>query len=308
MRAEAVLIAGPTASGKSALALRLAEALGGIVVNADSCQVYAELRIISARPSAADEAVAPHRLYGTRSAATAASVADWLADIVPVLVEARAAGRLPVVVGGTGLYFKALTEGLAAIPDIPADIRRHWRQRAALEGAGALHAELSRRDAKMAARLRPGDPQRLARALEVLDATGRSLADWQADPPAPPLLPAVNVLRLALEPERAVLHARIDQRFRTMVADGALEEAAALAALNLNSELPAMRAIGVRPLIAAVRGEVRLEEAIARGQAESRQYAKRQLTWMRHQMADWTRLAVDDLDESIARVVMDLAR
>ena len=176
------------------------------------------------------------------------------------------------------------------------------------EGAAALYAELARRDAVMAVRLTPSDPQRLARALEVIEATGRSLADWQDDPPSPPLLPAAATLRLALEPERAVLHARIDRRFLSMVEAGALDEARALATFNLDCQLPAMRAIGVRPLMAAASGEVGLEVAIARAQAESRQYAKRQLTWMRHQMADWTRLAAGELDENIARVGTLLTR
>ncbi|MDR3493057.1 MAG: tRNA (adenosine(37)-N6)-dimethylallyltransferase MiaA [Ancalomicrobiaceae bacterium] len=302
MRPEAVLIAGPTASGKSALALRLAEAHAGVVVNADSCQVYAELAIITARPSADDVVAAPHRLYGYRSAGSAASVADWLADVAAVLAEARADGRLPIIVGGTGLYFKALTEGLAAIPDIPDDIRRHWRERAAIEGAMALHAELGRRDAQMAARLRPNDPQRLARALEVIDATGRSLADWQDDPPSPPLLPAASALLLAIEPDRAWLHERINRRFERMLAAGALDEARDLAALDLDPALPAMRAIGVRPLIAAVAGEIEPAEAVRRGQAESRQYAKRQLTWMRHQMADWMRLPAGDVDSAAVSI------
>ena len=221
-RPVAVLIAGPTASGKSALALELAEALGGTIINADSCQVYRDLRIISARPSAEEEAKVPHRLYGMRPAADPSSVADWLADAAAALAETFAAGRVPVVVGGTGLYLQALTEGLARVPAIPEAIRQFWRERALTHGAEALHADLMRRDPLMAERLRPSDAQRIARALEVIEATGRSLADWQADPPSTPVLEAARCLRLVIEPERSVLHQRIDRRFHLMIEAGAL--------------------------------------------------------------------------------------
>jgi tRNA dimethylallyltransferase len=296
---EAVLIAGPTASGKSALALEIAERLGGVVVNADSAQVYAELRIITARPSAQDEARVEHRLYGYRPAAAPFSVAQWLADMATVLADLHAAGRPAVIVGGTGLYFKALTEGLAEVPEIPPEVRAHWREQALSVGAEALHDELARRDPAMAARLRPSDAQRIARALEVIEATGRSLADWQSDPVAPALLSPARSLSLVVDIDRARLHDRINRRFETMVEAGAVDEARSFAALGLDPALPAARAIGVRPLVGVASGELGLASAIERGQAESRQYAKRQVTWLRNQMPDWRRvppeISVDDL-------------
>lgn len=289
-RIRAVLIAGPTASGKSALAIEVANRLNGVVVNADSAQVYRDLRIITARPSPEEEALAPHRLYGYRAASEPFSVADWLADIAALLDKLATENRIPVIVGGTGLYFRALTEGLVTVPEIPNEIRTHWRQRAETEGSIALHEDLARLDPRMAERLLPSDSQRVTRALEVINATGRSLLDWQADAPAPPLLPPDECLQLVIDIDRALLHDRINRRFVAMVEEGALDEARAFAALGIPEDRPAARAIGVRPLIAAVRGEISLDEAIERGQAESRQYAKRQVTWQRHQMADWTRI------------------
>lgn len=302
---RAVLIAGPTASGKSALAIEVANRLGGVVVNADSAQVYRELRIITARPDDGEMARAPHRLYGYRAAGTSFSVADWLCDMRDVVADLAASGMTPVIVGGTGLYFRALTEGLVAVPDIPDDIRAHWRSEAATQGAPALHGELSRRDPALATRLNPTDSQRITRALEVLAATGRSLLDWQGDAPSPPLLPADQCVRLVIEIDRAMLHARIDRRFEAMVAEGALDEAREFAALGLDPALPAARAIGVRPLVAAVRGEMGLAEAVTRGQAESRQYAKRQITWQRHQMPDWLRVtAGTDVDTVLGKLAL----
>jgi tRNA dimethylallyltransferase len=289
-RRQAVLIAGPTASGKSALAIEVANRLNGVVVNADSAQVYRDLSIITARPSETEEALAPHRLYGYRPAHAPFSVADWLADIAALLDELAAENRIPVVVGGTGLYFRALTEGLVTVPEIPDDIRAHWRRRADTDGSIALHEDLVRLDPRIAERLLPSDSQRITRALEVIDATGRSLLDWQSDAPSPPLLHPDDCLRLVIEIDRALLHDRINRRFVAMVEEGALNEARAFAALAVPEDRPAARAIGVRPLIGAARGEIPLDEAIARGQAESRQYAKRQVTWQRHQMADWTRI------------------
>ncbi len=287
---RAVLIAGPTASGKSALAIEVANRLNGVVVNADSAQVYRELRIITARPSEVEEALSPHRLYGYRAAIEPFSVADWLADVAALLNELADENRIPVIVGGTGLYFRALTEGLVTVPEIPDEIRAHWRARADAEGSIALHEDLARRDPPMAERLLPSDSQRITRALEVIDATGRSLLDWQADAPQPPLLPAEDCQRLVIEINRPLLHDRINRRFVAMIEEGALDEARAFSALAIPEDRPAARAIGVRPLIAATLGEITLGEAIARGQAESRQYAKRQVTWQRHQMAEWTRI------------------
>ncbi len=286
---SAVLIAGPTASGKSALASRLAADLGGVVVNTDSMQIYAGLAILTARPTAAEVARLPHRLYGHVDPARPFSVADWLADVERVLAEIRAAGRLPIFVGGTGLYFEALTHGLAPVPEITGAVRAHWRAEAERIGAAGLHAELAGRDPRMAARLRPTDTQRLTRALEVIEATGRSLATWQSAPHSAPLVPPETAVRLVLEPERAMLHGRIAARFRAMVEDGAIEEAAAFVARGLAPEMPAMRAIGVAALTEVAAGRTSLEAGIERSIVETRQYAKRQSTWFRGRMGDWLR-------------------
>ena len=282
----AILIAGPTASGKSSAALELAESLQGTVINADSMQVYRELAVLTARPTSADIERAPHRLYGTISAAEAYSVGSWLDDAARAIAEAASEGRVPVLVGGTGLYFKALTEGLAPIPDVPPEIREHWRERAEAQGAEQLHRELAARDPAMAARLKPTDPQRIARALEVIDATAVSLAEWQGASALPVLLPH-GVLRLVVAPERAPLYAAIDARFEAMIGQGALEEVTALLALGLDPGLPAMRAHGVRELGAYLVGANSLDEAIAKAQTETRRYAKRQMTWLRRFMTDW---------------------
>lgn len=287
---EAVLIAGPTASGKSALALELALASGGIVVNADSMQVYRDLRIITARPTQDEEARAPHRLYGHVDAAVNFSAGAWVADAAKALDEARAQGRLPIFIGGTGLYFKALTAGLSVVPPIPAEVREDVRARLERNGAEALHAELARRDPLAAARLNLRDRTRIARALEVVEATGRSLLDWHREG-QPPLLPKDSFRAVFLAPERDTLYARIDARFDAMLAAGALEEVERLAARQLDPLLPAMKAHGVPALIRHLRGELSLEQAAAIGRADTRHYAKRQFTWFRHQLPEfeWVR-------------------
>ena len=286
MPIKAILIAGPTASGKSGAGLELAARFGGKIINADSMQVYRELRLLTARPSEADEARVPHRLYGTVPAADAYSVGRWLGDAARAMAEAHKEGRLPILVGGTGLYFKALTEGLAPVPDIPAEIRAHWRERSEQLGRDALHAELAARDPAMAARLGPNDPQRIVRALEVIDATGVSLAEWQGGN-AMPLLAPGDALRLVIAPEREPLYAAIDARFDRMIEDGALDEVRALLGLDLDPGLPAMRAHGVRELAAYLSGALTREEAVAKAKTESRRYAKRQMTWLRRFMSDW---------------------
>ena len=286
MPIKAILIAGPTASGKSGAGLELAASFGGTIINADSMQVYRELRLLTARPSEADEARVPHRLYGTVSAADAYSVGRWLGDAGRAIAEAHKARRLPILVGGTGLYFKALTEGLAPVPDIPAEIRSHWRERSDELGRDALHAELAARDPNMAARLGPADPQRIVRALEVIDATGVSLAEWQGGNAAPLLAPD-DALRLVIAPERQPLYAAIDARFNRMIEQGALDEVRALLDLELDPGLPAMRAHGVRELAAYLSGALTREEAVAKAKTESRRYAKRQMTWLRRFMVDW---------------------
>jgi tRNA dimethylallyltransferase len=286
-RPNTILIAGPTASGKSGLALALADKFGGIVVNADSMQVYRDLRIITARPTPNEEARVPHRLYGHVDAAENYSVGRWCLDVRAVLAEAERAKRVAIVVGGTGLYFKALTCGLAAVPAIPAEIRAAVRARLEAEGAAALHAELARRDPAMAARLKPGDRARIARALEVIEATGRSLADWQAEG-MPAILNPAHASKIFLNPDRAELYRRIEARFDAMLAAGALEEVRALAARGLDPLLPVMKAHGVPWLRRHLRGEIGLEKAAEEAKKDTRRYTKRQLTWFRHQMPGWT--------------------
>jgi tRNA dimethylallyltransferase len=283
---RAILIAGPTAAGKSAMAMELARRHGGVIVNADSMQVYRELRILTARPSEGDMAAAPHALYGHVAAADAYSVGRWLGDATVVLQAAWREGRLPIVVGGTGLYFKALLEGLSPIPEVDDVVRARWRETAREIGARGLHAELVRRDPLMAGRLRPTDTQRLTRALEVLDATGRSLAEWQGMV-GKPLLREADTQRFVVAPARSVLTSRTDARLEAMIATGALDEVRGLAGLGLAADLPAMRAVGVPPLLAAVEGRMGLAEAIERAKRDTRQYIKRQETWLKRHMIAW---------------------
>jgi tRNA dimethylallyltransferase len=249
-------------------------------------QVYRELRVLTARPGESEEARAPHRLYGTVSAAESCSVGRWLDDAAGALAEAREKGRLPILVGGTGLYFKALTEGLAPVPDIPAEVRSYWRERAAELNLEDLHRELAARDPAVAAKLEPADPQRVVRALEVIDATGVSLAEWQGADHSPLLAPA-GVLRIVIAPEREPLYAAIDARFDRMVEQGAIEEVRELLEVNLDPGRPAMRAHGVRELAAYLAGATTREEAMAKAKTETRRYAKRQMTWLRRFMSDW---------------------
>jgi tRNA dimethylallyltransferase len=279
----AILIAGPTASGKSALALALAETLDGEVINADSMQVYRDLRIITARPTPDEEHRAPHRLYGHVDAAENYSVGRWCSDAAAALDAAQAVGKAAIVVGGTGLYFNTLTRGIAAVPPIPTEIRKDVRARLANEGAPALHAELNARDPAGAARLRPGDRARVTRALEVVLATGRSLFDWHDDN-KPPTLDLAGVAKIFLMPERDELLKRIDARFDAMMAAGALDEVRALAARELDPNLPAMKAHGVPWLVRHLKGEIALAEAVEGGKRDTRQYTKRQATWFRNQL------------------------
>jgi tRNA dimethylallyltransferase len=283
---NAVLIAGPTASGKSALALALAQKTGGVIVNADSMQVYRDLRIITARPTADEEARVPHRLYGHVDAAVNFSAGHWVADAARVLAEARGQNRMPIFVGGSGLYFKALTRGLSAVPPIAPEVRERVRARLERDGVEALHAALAQSDPAAAERLKPRDRTRIARALEVVEATGRSLTDWHREG-LPPLLPPGQFRALFLDPDRDQLYARIDARFDAMLESGALEEVAALATRKLDSLLPAMKAHGVPALMAYLRGELTLAEAAIIGRADTRHYAKRQFTWFRHQLPEF---------------------
>jgi tRNA dimethylallyltransferase len=299
-RPASILIAGPTASGKSALALAVAESHRGVIVNADSMQVYRDLRIITARPGAPDEAHVLHRLYGHVDAAENYSVGRWCQDVRAELDAAWAAGLVPILVGGTGLYFKALTQGLSAVPPTPPEIRAAVRARCDAEGAAAMHAELVRRDPTMAARLKAGDRMRIARALEVLEATGRSLLDWQRDG-MPAILDPDRALKVFLSVDRAVLRHRIDARFDGMLAEGALDEVRRLAARGLDPMLPAMKAHGVPWLRRHLAGEIDLGEAAEGGKQDTRRYTKRQVTWFRHQMPGWTWLAPDEALAFIAR-------
>jgi tRNA dimethylallyltransferase len=297
----ALLVAGPTASGKSALALAVAERVGGTVINADSMQVYSELRIITARPTPADEARVPHRLYGVRSAAEAASVAWWRGEALDAMAAARVAGRLPVLCGGTGMYFAALTQGLSDIPPVPEAAREEARRLLADEGPGALHGRLAAQDPDTAARLRPSDSQRIARAWEVWRGTGRGLAAWQAaggTGPAPWRFAAI-----LLDPPRAELRAAIAARWDAMLAAGAIEEVRALAAQGLDPALPAMRAHGVPELVAHLAGRMSLEDASRRAVLNTGQYTKRQATWFRHHP-----LADPILTHTIHARMMDLTQ
>jgi tRNA dimethylallyltransferase len=282
----AVLIAGPTASGKSALAIALAEKLGGVVINADSMQVYRDLHTITARPSAEDEARVPHLLYGHVDAAENYSVGRWCRDVASALKDVIAAGGVPILVGGTGLYFKALTSGLAAVPPVPADIRDAVRARLAGEGVRALYDELLQLDPQSAVRLMPNDRSRIARALEVIKATGRSLTDWHREG-MPPLIDAATTAKVFLTCERTELVARIERRVDVMMEAGALDEVRALAARQLDPLLPAMKAHGVPWLIRHLKGEVSRDEAVAGAKMDTRRYAKRQVTWFRNQLAEW---------------------
>ncbi len=299
---KAVLIAGPTASGKSALALRLAERLNGTIINADSMQVYRDLRIITARPSPEDEARVPHRLYGHVDAAVNYSTGQWLRDVGDVLTELARGNRVAIVVGGTGLYFKALTSGLAAVPPIPADIREDVRGRLKNEGAQALHAELLERDPQSAMRLMPNDRSRISRALEVMLATGRSLTDWHREG-LPPMIDADRAAKVFITCEREELIGRIGTRFATMLQFGALEEVRALAARALDPALPAMKAHGVPWLIRHLKGELTMEEAVAGALIDTRRYAKRQLTWFRNQMKDWPWAPADEAENILEKQI-----
>ena len=282
------LIAGPTASGKSALGLRLAQAIGGEIVGADALQLYRDLPILSAAPTPAEQARVAHHLTGVADAADGWSVGRWLRAATDTLAEIAARGRPVVLVGGTGLYFQALTQGLADVPSIPASVRRSAQAEYDALGEVAFRERLAARDPAAAARISPGDRQRLVRAWEVWLVTGRSLSDLQADTSG--ALPAGSWRGVALEPDRALLYARCDARFEAMVAAGALEEVAALAARNLDPALPALKAVGYPELAAHLRGEMPLAEAISAAQRETRRYAKRQSTWLRGQMGDWPRI------------------
>ena len=301
-----ILIAGATASGKSAVALRLAAALDGTVINADSMQLYRELRILTARPTTADEALTPHRLYGIWPAAEPGSVGRWLALARTEVEAALEAGRTPIVVGGSGLYFNALTEGLVPVPEIPPALRERVRQRLARLGNVAFHAELAARDPAMARRLGASDPQRLQRAYEVVEATGRSLLDWQAETAAEGGL-GMPWRGFVLGLPRVRLYRRIEARLDAMIEAGVLDEVRRLADLKLDPELPAMKALAIPELIRHLDGEIDLETALLAAKQATRRYAKRQLTWQRNKMHAWNQILTQEsecfIDEIFSKMM-----
>ncbi len=301
-----ILIAGPTASGKSALALTLAEKLGGEVVNADSMQVYRDLRIITARPTPDEERRVPHRLYGHVDAAENYSTGRWCGDAAAALEAARRAGRPAIVIGGTGLYFNALTRGLAAVPSIPEQIRKDVRARLISQGAPALHTELAARDPEGAARLRPGDRSRVSRALEVVLATGRSLYDWHGEN-KPAIIDLARAAKVFLMVDREELSSRINARFDAMMATGALDEVRALAARKLDPSLPAMKAHGVPWLMRYLRDEITFAEATEGGKRDTRQYTKRQATWFRNQLPEFQWVAPQQAEAAVEKQLHALA-
>ena len=294
---RAILIAGPTASGKSALAMRLATDLNGVIINADSMQVYRELSILTARPTREDEQQVPHALYGFVSAADAYSAGRYAMDAAQAIAEAHDRRQMPIIVGGTGLYFKVLLEGLSPVPAIDPAVRARWRQQGAARPAAELHALLQSRDPVMAARLMPGDRQRIVRALEVLESTGQSLARWQATAGSP-ILREEGTVRLLVLPDRATHADTISVRFEAMLAAGALAEVRALMALGIPADRPIMGALGVAELAAHLAGSAPLERASAAAIAATRQYAKRQLTWYRRNMIAWKIIKKNEMDQS----------
>lgn len=293
----ALLIMGPTASGKSALALALAERIGCEIVNADSMQVYRDFRVLTARPSFDEEAQAPHHLYGHVDASERYSTGRWLTDALAAISKIRARNKTPILVGGTGLYFKALTQGLAEMPSVDPELRATLTERAAKEGAPALHAELAKLDPQTAARLEPNDVPRIIRALEVIETTGESIASFQAN--TKPALKPNEWRGLALTPEREALYAAINTRFDHMLAAGALDEVRAFCARALDPTLPAVKAHGAPALSAHLRGEMTLAAATEIAQRDTRRYAKRQFTWIANQMPDWRGVSENTLPQRI---------
>ena len=281
------LLAGPTASGKSRRALEMAARAGAVIINADSQQLYADLRVLSARPSLEEEALVEHRLYGVADAADAWSVGRWSRAVAPVLAELAAAGRSALLVGGTGLYFTALTKGLADIPGVPVEVRDAAGAAFDGEGETAFRRRLAQVDPAAEARIEAGDRQRLTRAWAVAQHTGRALSDWNAD--TTPLLAPGSWTGLVIEPDRTALYAACDLRVAQMVEAGALDEVRALVARGLNPALPAMKAVGVREIAGHLAGETSLAAAVEATRQATRNYAKRQLTWFRNQTPDWRR-------------------
>lgn len=294
---SAVLIAGPTASGKSDVALGLAERLKGTIINADAMQVYEGLRILTARPSPEDEARVPHRLYGTVPASTAFSVGDWTAAATQAAIEVTGAGRLPIFVGGTGMYLSVLSEGISPMPEIPADIREEVRGIPDRQSLAELYEMVRKVDEASAERIGPTDPQRLMRALEVFRATDEPLTSWQQKPRQKPF--EGMFARIVLAPERQWVYDRIERRFDAMVMSGAMQEVEALAKRGLDPDLPLMKALGVEDLIRVQCGKISLEEAVTEIKTKTRRFAKRQMTWFRNQMITWNRIETQEMETKI---------
>ncbi len=302
-----ILLAGPTASGKSAVALELAEKLGGTIINADSMQVYRDLRLITARPTVEEERRSPHRLYGHVDAAENYSVGAWRGEAVRQLAAAERESRAAIVVGGTGLYFNALTRGLAAMPPVPKHVRDEVRARLKAEGAAALHDELARLDVAAASRLNRGDGTRVSRALEVMLATGRSILDWQ-EGTKPSGTDPLSAVKIFLSVDRDQLARRIDARFDAMMEAGAMEEVRALMARNLDPSLPAMKAHGVPWLVRQLKGEVTLADAVEGAKRDTRQYTKRQATWFRNQLPEFAWAEPETALDAIEAQLLVLAK
>ncbi|HIF10271.1 MAG TPA: tRNA (adenosine(37)-N6)-dimethylallyltransferase MiaA [Sneathiellales bacterium] len=307
MVSSAILLAGPTGSGKSALALEMAEACDGEIINADSMQVYSDLRVLTARPELQDEARAPHHLYGVLDCDQRCSVGRWIDLAADALDQVRAAGKLPIFVGGTGLYLRALTDGLAPVPEIPPEVKEASDTLAERLTSDEFHRQLAARDPEMAARLAPSDQQRIKRAWQVIEATGMSLAVWQAKDPSAPLIPETDTLRLVIDLPRQILHDRCNVRFDKMIKEGALEEVRALMARSLDPALPAMKALGVPELASYLAGDQTFEAAVEAAKAATRRYVKRQSTWFRHQMLGWQMVFAQD-SKSISNKIISIIR
>ncbi|MFC6200217.1 tRNA (adenosine(37)-N6)-dimethylallyltransferase MiaA [Ponticaulis profundi] len=292
----ALLIHGPTASGKTQISLELAKRLGGEIVNADSMQVYRDLSVLTARPTDEEMKEAPHHLFGYKDAAERGSAGSWLRDARPIILDIQKRGNVPIIIGGTGLHLMALVDGLSEIPPIPEDSRQEVRKLFQQEGPLGAHRMLAETDPESAERLAPNDRQRVARALEVWYATGKTLSSYHENK-TPPVLTKGEWLGIALTPPRQKLYGRIDSRFASMLIEGAMDEARALAARDLDPNLPAMKAHGMPWLLAYLRGEMKAELAAEYAKRDTRRYAKRQFTWIAHQFPFWPRIPSTEVDD-----------
>ena len=304
---HAILIAGPTASGKSSLAIKLARALGGVIINADSMQVYRDLRVITARPNAQEEAEAPHRLYGTLDGAAVCSAAEWAATAMQEVQRAWDEGLYPILVGGTGMYFKVLVDGIATVPDIAEDVRAQVRAEITEKGSAALHSELENYDPVTAARLYPGDSQRIARAVEVFRSTGIPLSDHHKNH-TPGLLKDAAQTRLVLNWPREMLYDRCNRRFDMMLDEGGLEEVRALLDRDLPADKPVMKALGVPTLARYLRGESGMEDAVEASKMQTRRFAKRQMTWFRNQFSHWKTINTQQMESKIPEILQNISK